>query len=120
TPSAQANQKWELTMASGDLPDIMPLSQKDFVQLSQAGQLADLTEVYEQYASPALRAIVEANDGFGLQSSTVNGKLLAIPHYIGSQEQAHLIWIRTDWMENLNLTPPKTMDDLIRIAEAFA
>src|SRR5690606_24808001 len=36
-----------------------------------------------------------------------------------SIERSMFIWIRTDWLNNLGLEPPKTMADVLAISKAF-
>ena len=55
-PSSQFEQKFSLAMASADLPDVMELDQKNFEKLKKQGMLADLTQAYNDFASPALKS----------------------------------------------------------------
>jgi putative aldouronate transport system substrate-binding protein len=118
--SDQYNQKLNLSISSGDLPDTFSVDAKTLKQLVEADQLEDLTEAFNKYASPLLKeAIAEYGDS-GLGSSTVNGKLMALPvtgsgDYSGSE----VLWVRKDWLDKLNLPEPKTWDDVLAIATAF-
>src|SRR5690606_13948861 len=46
------------------------------------------------------------------------GNLMAIPVTGSSIEEATYIWIRTDWLDNLGLEAPRTIDDLLKISKA--
>ncbi|WP_162341514.1 extracellular solute-binding protein [Paenibacillus paridis] len=116
----QYNQKFNVTMASGKLPDIMPVDGTQFNQLVEADQLADLTEALENYGTPLTKELLSKDGGLGLDSASFGGKLLGIPVNPGANDNAPLLWIRTDWLKKLNLPEPKTMDDVFKIAEAFA
>ncbi|GAB6988555.1 extracellular solute-binding protein [Paenibacillus pini] len=118
-PSSQFEQKFALAMASNDLPDIMELDQKNFEKLKKQDMLADLTEAYEQYASPALKKYMQSDDGFAMKTFESDGKQLGIPAFEDPFLSAQLLWVRQDWLENLNLQAPKTMDELNKVAEAF-
>ena len=50
---------------------------------------------------------------------TFGGKLYGLPQFLGSPA-ANIVWVRTDWMKQLNLPDPKSMDHLVAIASAFA
>ncbi|MBW7456345.1 extracellular solute-binding protein, partial [Paenibacillus sepulcri] len=80
-----------------------------------------LTDVFDQYASDAVKANLNSNNGIMMQAASSNGKLMAIPNTTsgGGTDGAQLVWVRTDWLEKLNLDPPKTMEDVINIARAF-
>ncbi|PAF13043.1 hypothetical protein CHH61_24855, partial [Shouchella clausii] len=73
------DQKVSLAIASNDLPDAMIVGPVELRQMYEAGQLADLTEVYEQYASPAIKRILESTNGLAKESVTFDGKMMAIP-----------------------------------------
>lgn len=118
-PTAQYDQKFALAMASGDLPDIMELDQKNFEKLKKQGMLADLTEAYKQYASPALKQYMESDSGFAMKTFSSDGKQLGIPAFEDPFLSTQLLWIRKDWLDSLNLQPPKSIDELEKVAEAF-
>lgn len=119
-PSEQFEQKFSLALASGDLPDILDLDSNQFEKLKSQGMLADLTDAYSNYASPALKKYMQSDGGFAMKTTTTkDGKLLGIPGFEDPYLSTQLLWIRKDWLNNLNLQPPKTIDDLEKIAEAF-
>jgi len=116
----QYNQKLNVSLASGDLPDIFSVNAQQLKQLVEAGQIEDLTEVYEKYASDYTKDVMTQSGPNILNSATFDGKLMAIPVTAGTIDGLPLLWIRTDWLQKLNLPEPKTMDDVIAIARAFA
>ncbi|MBO9610649.1 MAG: extracellular solute-binding protein [Paenibacillaceae bacterium] len=116
----QYPNKITVTMVSGDLPDFMTVDAQQFQVLVQAGQLADLTDVYNRYASEWSKRSMNAGNGIALKAATVNGKIMSIPVGGGGQDDAQMIYIRNDWLRNVGLLPPKTMDDVYEIALAFA
>ncbi|MFD0714738.1 extracellular solute-binding protein [Paenibacillus sp. GCM10027626] len=116
---SQYNQKFNVAMASGKLPDIMPVDATQFNQLVEADQLEDLTEALENYGTPITKELLTKDGGLGLESATFGGKLLGIPVNPGAVDNAPLLWVRTDWLKKLNLPEPKTMEDVFKIAEAF-
>ncbi|MDQ6421348.1 extracellular solute-binding protein [Paenibacillus sp. LHD-117] len=118
-PSNQYEQKFSLAMASGDLPDLLELDPKNFEKLKQQDMLADLTEAYEQYASPALKKYMGSDGGFTMKTFSSDGKQLGIPVFEDPFLSTQLLWIRKDWLDNLNLQAPKSMDELEKVAEAF-
>ncbi|TYP78957.1 extracellular solute-binding protein [Paenibacillus methanolicus] len=118
-PASQYEQKFSLAMASADLPDILELDQKNFEKLKKQGMLADLTQAYEDYASPALKKYMESDGGFAMKAFSADGKLLAIPGFEDPFLSAQLLWIRKDWLDKLKLGPPATMDELEQVALAF-
>lgn len=120
TSGEDATQKMNVMIASGDLPDIIPVNAIQLKQMADAGMLADLTDVYNQYASPLAKKFMEGDSPEQLNSAKINGRIMAIPNTNSSIDGASILWVRTDWLKKLNLPEPKTMDDVYRIAEAFA
>lgn len=119
TGQEQYESKVNIAIASNDLPDFMEVNEEQLRQLADAGQLADLTEAFEKYASDDLKELMSIEDN-ALPSATFDGKLLAIPStqpVIGGS--APLLWVREDWMEKLNLPEPQSFNDVVAIAQAF-
>ncbi|WP_409342806.1 extracellular solute-binding protein [Paenibacillus sp. MBLB4367] len=114
----QWEQKTNLMIASGDIPDFFMASGVQFKQLVEAGLLADMTDAYAKAPDSVKKVLTEGGDQ-PLKSATVNGKLMAIPWTGVPKEGSQMIWVRTDWLKKLNLPEPKTMDDVLKISAAF-
>ncbi|QNK59445.1 extracellular solute-binding protein [Paenibacillus sp. PAMC21692] len=117
--TSQYDQKFNVAMVSGKLADIMPVNAIQFQQLVDADQLEDLSEALEKYGTEKSKLLLEKDGGVGLDSATFNGKLLGLPLASSYTDNAPLLWVRTDWLEKLGLPEPKTMDDVLAIADAF-
>lgn len=119
--AAQFEQKLNVTIASGSLPDVMSVNRVTFQRLIESGVVEDLTKIYEDYASPYVKDMYQTDGGAAMRMATVNGKLMGLPitNVNGGAAQSNLIWIRTDWLKKLNIPEPKTMSDVLKIAEAF-
>lgn len=119
-PASQYEQKFSLALASGDLPDIIELSPRNFEKLRNQDMLADLTAAYEQYASPTLKKYMESDGGQAMKAFSSDGKILGIPAFGDTAQSTQILWVRKDWLDNLNLQPPTTMEELDKVATAFA
>ncbi|MCL2572382.1 MAG: extracellular solute-binding protein [Defluviitaleaceae bacterium] len=118
-PSAQGEERFQLALATGDVPDIMQLGRRDFAELSSFGMLRDLRPAFDEFVSPGIRGLFEYfNDG-PLELATRDGQLLGIPLPTDSHQQIQLVWYRHDWLEALDLSVPTTMEELIDLAVAF-
>ena len=116
--ASQWETKTNLMIATGDIPDFFQASPTQFKQLLESDLIEDLTAAYEA-APERAKNILNEGGPEALMSATVDGKLMAIPFTGAPKEGAPMIWLRTDWMEKLSLEPPKTMDDLFAIMDAF-
>lgn len=117
--SSQWEQRTNLMIASGELPDFFLASKIQFYQLLDAGLLEDLTDVYKKYASPQTKKVLTEGGPEPLASATINGRLMAIPFTSLAKEAAPILFIRSDWMKKLGLPEPKTMKDVLNISKAF-
>lgn len=112
-------QKINVAMATDDLPDIIPIYTSYFMKLAKAGKLADLTDAYNKYASPYLKEVMALEDSAGYKAGVVNGKLYGLGDAGGLKSSIQMVWLREDWLKKMNLQPPKTFDELKKIAKAF-
>ncbi|MBA2939426.1 extracellular solute-binding protein [Paenibacillus sp. CGMCC 1.16610] len=112
--------KLNAIIASGDLPDVFKTQDTNvFLQLAQNGQLADLTEVYNKYATDSIKEYQKRfADSF--KGATIDGKLYAIPRMNDNFHEAPFLWIREDWLKRTNSQPPKTIEELVALAKKFA
>ncbi|MFD0715607.1 extracellular solute-binding protein [Paenibacillus sp. GCM10027626] len=111
------DQKMDLAITSNTLPDAMVVSLFQLKQMIRADELADLTGVYRDYASPVMKRIIEGTHGEALEEAVVDGKMLALPS-VGA-EDVSMMWIRKDWLDRLGLRPPASMEELELTAKAF-
>lgn len=111
--------KVNLIIAENNLPDVMKVNAAQLQQLMEADMLYDLTDVYETYASDAIKSYMDA-DTTTYNSAMKDGRLYAIPQLgSGNLPQLEYIWVRKDWKEALNLEDPESLEDVINIAKAF-
>ena len=113
------NNKLNTLLASGDLPDIFKTQDVNvFKQALEAGYLADISGIYDEYATDSVKAYATTYaDSYG--GVTVDGKLYGIPRLNDNFHEAPFLWIRNDWLENLGLEAPKTIDEMVELARAF-
>ena len=114
----QFDQKMNVSITSGDLPDLMWLKSQQLKELAQEGKLYDLTELFDTYANQYAKDTLCA-DMLQFDTAKIDGKLYAIPHTASSFDSLGVLFIRTDWLEKLNLEEPTNLEELEAIIEAF-
>ncbi len=119
-PVAQYDQKLSLSITADTLPDMFSVNASQLKLLVEEGMIADLSKVYDEYASDLTKNVLSQDGGSAMESATFNGKLYALPKMESAFGNANVLWIRTDWLEKLGLEEPKTMEDLLNVIEAFA
>jgi putative aldouronate transport system substrate-binding protein len=113
------DEKLNLAIAAGELPDVFRASPMQFQQLVSAGLAADLTDYIPNNISDFVKKIMEVSPVV-TESAKINGRLMAIPTYgYGDLWEVDDLWIRNDWMEQSRLSPPKTIADLENIMKTF-
>ncbi|MDO3412522.1 extracellular solute-binding protein [Saccharibacillus sp. CPCC 101409] len=113
------NQKVTLAIVSNKIPDVMVVDEQQFQRLAKANMLADLTDVYDKYASPLIKEYYASyTDDRVLNTGRIDGKLYALPN-TNIDGNYQLLWIRKDWLDKLKLETPKTMDDVKSVVQAF-
>lgn len=117
--SDQYDQKLNVSIASGQLPEFIPVSAVQLKQLVEADLIMDLTDVYEKHASPFLKELVDQGGHEVLDSATFDGKLMAMPMTGSPQDGYSMYWARTDWLDKLGLKAPTTMNEFYEVMEAF-
>ena len=119
TTTAQYEQKLQLSMSSGQMPDILEAEGDTFQRLINTDSLADLTQAYNDYALEDIKNDFKQADDLPLEAATRDGKIYGIPYWSDTRQDLQILYIRQDWLDNLNLQPPKTMQDVENIARAF-
>jgi putative aldouronate transport system substrate-binding protein len=115
----QYTEKLNVAIASGELPDVFQVTPTQLQQLVDADMLADLTDVYKKHISPLADEKLREDGNVGINSATFNGKLMGLPYTTAAMDGATMLWVRKDWLDNLGLPEPKTMDDVYKISTAF-
>jgi putative aldouronate transport system substrate-binding protein len=118
--SSEYDTKLNLAIAAKDLPDIFRCNNVQFNQLVEAGMLQDLTDVYDKYASPAIRKMMEQDDPDVFATTHKDGKLLGIPrmHY-GYECMTYFMWIKKNWMQEAGTPEIKTLDQFENLMKTF-
>ena len=114
----QYDQKLNLTIASGELPDVMTVNVAQYEQLVEADAIIEINQLLDKYALPGIKKILANQDVVNITKR--NGKLYALPVVVNPYESTQILFLRKDWLTNLNLTVPKTMDELLAVIEAFS
>lgn len=117
--SSQGGTKLANAIASGNYPDIILAEGTDYFNYAKTGVIADITDVFEEYASDELKEYLASDDGVGLNSAKVDGRLYGLPLLGNSYDSVMIMFVRQDWLDNLGLSMPTTMEELHQVAKAF-
>ncbi|GAB1159061.1 extracellular solute-binding protein [Paenibacillus illinoisensis] len=112
-PSSSYEDKFNITLASGKLPDVMVVLGKSpsFINAARTGAFWELGPYLKDYPN-----LSQMNDII-TNNASIDGKTYGI--YRGRPLGRNGITIRKDWLENLGLEAPKNLDDLYNVLKAF-
>lgn len=114
---ADYDRQVSLSVAAGELPDVMRVGTKDLLdELVENDLVADLTEVYQEYASDYIKEIYDSYGGRCLDLATYDGRLMAIPG-TNLDSAPCVMYIRKDWIEALGMDVDSDGDKCISIEE---
>jgi putative aldouronate transport system substrate-binding protein len=118
--SADYDANLNLSIASGDLPDVFSVNNNQFWDLMDAGMLEDVTDAFNQNISTDVKMEYDFAPEV-LEVYKRNGRLYGFPLlYYGDIDKPYFIWYRKDWMAELGYnTDPKTINDMIGIVDAM-
>lgn len=109
-----------LALSAGEIPDMMKVGTLDELkELYENDLVADLTEVYDQYASDYLKELYDSYEGRAIDNVTFDGKMMALPA-TNLDSGPSIVWIRSDWADQLGLKIDEDNNKCITIEELEA
>lgn len=112
--------KLKIAIASNDLPDFFRVSVSDLQQLIDNDMIMDLSTLWDQNASESTKKEFTKDSGRQLNTATFKDKLMAIPVTNSPYNRMGFLWVRQDWLKEMNLPEPKSIEDMVTISKAFA
>ena len=111
--------KVSMAITSGEMPDVMTVNESQLRQMVAAGAVEDMTDAYNTYASDNLKAAYDTTNGISFGNVTFDGKIMAMPNISPGADGIPMLFVRGDWMEELGLEAPETLDDIVNIVNVF-
>ena len=118
--STDYDEKMNLCIGSNTIPELMNVNATQYRALLKYDMIQPLDQYFDDYASDALKAYVESG-GEELKKCISNdkGEIMAIPAPSMMGGEVNEMWIRQDWLDQLGLEVPKTVDELGEVAQKF-
>lgn len=126
-PFDGAAEKRQISLASGDYPDLYMLipwvdkfSQTDILRYSQQGVIIPLDDLINKYA-PNVKAALNKFPYFKAMNTAPDGKIYGLTQLIECYHCSYpnKMWLNSSWLKKLNLQTPKTMDEYKQVLQAF-
>jgi putative aldouronate transport system substrate-binding protein len=100
-------------MSAGNHPDvILTQDRQKMAEYAEKGMLLDLSE-YEDQLKPVIDFVGEEN----FKKGNLDGQQYGIPRV--PDVPFSTWWVRKDWLENVGMDVPTTLDEIVEVAKAF-
>ncbi|MDO3412481.1 extracellular solute-binding protein [Saccharibacillus sp. CPCC 101409] len=111
-------EQFNVMLASNELPDVM-FVYGDYAKLYNDGSIIRLNDLIDEFA-PNLKKILDENPEVAKQLKADNGDIYAMPHLrLGEYKTFGGMFIRQDWLDELGLARPETLDEWETVLKAF-
>ncbi|GBF73554.1 ABC transporter substrate-binding protein [Paenibacillus sp. 598K] len=126
-PFDGAAEKRQISLSSGDYPDIFLLvpwvdkfTPTDLIRFGQQGVVIPLNKLIEEHA-PNIQAALDANAYYKAMSIAPDGNIYGLSQFNECYHCSYpnKMWINTTWLEKLGLDMPETTEDFAAVLEAF-
>lgn len=120
----QEKEQFNLLLASNDLPDIIEYNWATFVggpeKAIKDGYIIKINDLIDKNA-PDLKKYYQANDKVAKLVKTDDGSMYMFPFIRGDESLRifHGPFLRQDWLKELNLSVPQTIDEWTTVLKAF-
>ncbi|NMA85369.1 MAG: extracellular solute-binding protein [Epulopiscium sp.] len=115
--ATDSEQVFNIMMVSGDLPDIITAERQNFFKYGPEGAFIPLNDLIDEHA-PNFKQFLEEREDVRRYLTAPDGNIYSI-NFIPDGAAAQGYFIRTDWLEKLNLPVPKDVDELYTVLKAF-
>jgi ABC-type glycerol-3-phosphate transport system substrate-binding protein len=123
TPAGEFTKKLAMMISAGDIPDVMTTfakggaaDQELYQMMLKAKKLVNLSDMAKQGAYPKLSALF-ADPYAKLYSAEADGSFYELPSFYGLWP--HAFYIRADWLAELGLKKPQTLDEVYAALKQF-
>ncbi|MCL2831642.1 MAG: extracellular solute-binding protein [Treponema sp.] len=114
-PPDQLTQRINILVGSGDIPDCLPMNMAQMISWSDMGIIRNINGLYESSYQNIYNFLTEDD----LKTTRYNGNQYGIAIPGNRLENPNVLCIRTDWLDKLGLSMPKTIDELYNVLYAF-
>ncbi|UUZ84763.1 extracellular solute-binding protein [Paenibacillus sp. P26] len=110
-------EKFNLTLAGGDLPDLMEAAPDLLNKGGENGAFEPLNKLIDQYM-PNFKKILDKNPQILKDIKSDDGNIYFFPQ-ISAVKTINLLIVRQDWLDKVGMKAPTTTDELYEVLKAF-
>lgn len=113
------NQKIGMCIASDDLPDVFTAGYNYWKEAAENEMLLDTTELFQTYASEKIKNAYEVGGHFAMDTCSIDGVMYGLSNLAVTADGYTVMEIRKDWLDELGLKMPTTIDELHDVLVEF-
>ncbi|MFE5324387.1 extracellular solute-binding protein [Paenibacillus sp. NPDC056579] len=123
-PTTAKDEKLQVTLAGGDLPDVFMnagISSSQLVALGSQGVFLPLNDLIDKYA-PNIKRVMEETASYSKPYFYAqDGNIYGLPNMgeVVHSTMPRKLWINKAWLDKLGLQVPTTTDELYNVLKAF-
>jgi putative aldouronate transport system substrate-binding protein len=118
-PKENYKERYNLLIASNQLPDIiMGVPFNEVIKNAELGLTIPLNDLIDQYM-PSLKSWIEKKPDIGKAIKSSDGKSLYFPLFDDVELGNWPLMVREDWLKEVELDVPATLNDLYDVWKAF-
>ena len=124
---AAAKEKRQISLASGDLPDLYLLipwvdqfTQTELLKLGGQGVIQPLNQLINQYG-PDIKKAFAGTPAFKRMATAPDGTIYGMPQWNDCYHCSYpnKLWMNSVWLRKLGLEQPKTAEEFRKVLQAF-
>ncbi|MGD6817437.1 extracellular solute-binding protein [Metabacillus sp. 84] len=115
--STKSEEAFNLMIASGKIPDFVFEKKENLNKYGKEGAFIPLEDLIKEHA-PHIQSYLDRMPEIMKVSKAADGHLYYLP-FIADGEAAEGWFIRKDWLDNLGLEVPQTVEEYYKVLKAF-
>lgn len=117
--ASQFEEKVNLAIMSGEIPDIMEVNAAQYQQLYEADLLQSVDSAFYDYVSADTLELTTEQGELAYEACKREGELYAIPYVTLVKEAANVLYVRKDWLDQTGSPEATTFENFETILADF-
>ncbi|MCG8501365.1 MAG: extracellular solute-binding protein [Firmicutes bacterium] len=115
TPSSSLNEKKNILIATGDMPDLLGCNDLDLVNWAEKGLIQPLDDVVKEHYPNQKKYFTQQT----LKYAFYKGKQYCLLTPANSLQNPTTLQVRKDWLDKMGLTVPQTLNEIFEVMKKF-
>jgi putative aldouronate transport system substrate-binding protein len=118
-PRSEYYTRLNTDLAAGTLPDAFRCKSSALSTFIDPGAVEDITELWDSLGSDLAKEKKGYPDGPIWRNVKRDGRIFGIAYFEDGYGSDSIAYIRQDWLDQLGLQAPSTLDEMTEVARAF-